>query len=367
MIEILSISGNCSSPALGAFLIIVKRIMGFVRIIVPILLIISTTIKLINLIQNPDDKKGLKPIFNSFLAAVIVFFIPTLVNAVMNLLDESFNVAACWNSASEISNISYQESGITNSKKSPYEDPSNYEKGNPRKTPTPAGTINSSNADSGVNVTNNEFGLKALKYNGWDYYLYVPKNVDSNKPLIIFLHGNYTQGNDLSKLHVDGGYAEHIKNGTEYPAYILLPQLPYGSWTSNGNQQKLMDLIEKTVNENGIDRNRISISGFSMGANETPAIVSSHPDYFASEVIMSIQWYSPNYISTLKNVPTRIYYGTADPYSGSCQPLYNALKNAGGDVEIFSYQGHGHAYLPKTVLDDTNSNLINWILSKSRQ
>ena len=366
MIQLLNMAGDCSSPALGALLIIAKRIMGFIRLIVPLILIIVATSKFISLMQNPDDKKGIKPIINSFLAAAIVFFVPTFVNATMKLLDNSFDVASCWNSATETTDSTYQESIENSNKKSLYEDPNDYDKGNPRKTPTSAESSGTSNSDSGVNVTNGENGLFALKYEGWDYYLYVPQNVDSNKPLIVFLHGNYTQGNNLNNLLTDGGYAAHLKNGVQYPAYILLPQLPSGSWTSGDNQQKLMNLIEKIVNENGIDRRRISLSGFSMGANETPAIVSSHPNYFASEVIMSIQWYSPSYISVLKDVPTRIYYGDADPYSGSCQPLYNALKNAGGDVEIFSYSGHGHAYLPKTVLDDTNSNLIDWILSKSR-
>lgn len=367
MIEILNMAGDCSSPALGAVLIIAKRIMGFVHIIVPILLIIMSVVNFIKLMNNPEEKKGLKPIFNSFLAAALVFFVPTFVNATMNLLDGSFNVASCWNSATITPTTTYQGTTTNNSnKKSLYEDPANYENGNPRKKPTPAGTIGSSNADSGVNVTNGENGLYALKYNGWDYLLYIPQNVDSNKPLIIFLHGNYNQGHDLNKLYVDGGYAAHIKNGTQYPAYILMPLLPSGSWTSGSNTKTLMELIEKTVNENGIDRRRISISGFSMGANETPAIVTANPNYFASEVIMSIQWFSPNYIPVIKNVPTRIYYGTADPYAGGCQSLYNTLRNAGGEVEIFSYPGQGHAYLPKRVLDDTNSNVINWILSKSR-
>lgn len=368
MIQILSMVGDCSSPAIGALLIIAKRIIKFIRIIVPLLLIIATTTKFIHLMQNPDDKKGLKPIINSFIAAIVVFFIPNIVDATMNILDGSFSVATCWNSVNVTAETKYQGTNSTNnsSKKSIYDDPSNYENGDPRKTPTPAGTIGTSNADSGVNVTNGENGLYSLQYNGWDYLLYVPQNVDSNKPLIVFLHGNYNQGHNLNKLYEDGGYAAHIKNGTQYPAYILMPLLPSGSWTSGSNTQTLMELIEKTVNENGIDRRRISLQGFSMGANETPTIVSSHPDYFASEVIMSIQWFNPGQVSVLKNVPTRIYYGVKDPYATSCDDMYSALKNAGGDVEIYSYPDQGHPYLPQRVLDDTNSNVINWILSKSR-
>lgn len=366
MLQILNMASDCTSPSIGALLIIAKRIIGFIRIIVPLILLVATVFRFIGLMQNPDNKKGIKPIINSFIAAALVFFIPTFVNATMKMLDGSFDVASCWNSATVTTKSTYQGTVGTTNTKSIYEDPTSYENGKPRKTPTPAGEIGTSNADSGINVNNGENGLFQLKFNGWDYLLYVPQSVDSNKPLIVFLHGNYNQGHNLNKLYEDGGYAAHIKNGTQYPAYILMPLLPSGSWTSGSNTKTLMDLIEKTVNENGIDRRRISLQGFSMGANETPAIVSSHPGYFASEVIMSIQWYSPNYLSELKNVPTRIYYGESDPYAGSCRPLYNALKNVGGDVEIYSYPGQGHAYLPRNVLNDTNSNVINWILSKSR-
>ena len=365
MIQLLNMASDCSSPAIGALLIIAKRIMGFIRIIVPLILLVATVFRFAKLVQNPDEKKGLKPIINSFIAAALVFFVPTFVNITMKMLDNSFEVASCWNSATVTAKSTYQGTIGTTNRKSIYEDPTNYEQGNERKKPTPAGSIGTSNADSGINVTNGENGLYALKFNGWDYLLYIPQTVDSNKPLIVFLHGNYNQGHDLNKLYVDGGYAAHIKNGTQYPSYILMPLLPSGSWSGN-NETTLMQLIEKTVEENGIDRRRISLQGFSMGANQTPNIVYNHPDYFASEVIMSIQWFNSNQISVLKNIPTRIYYGTADPYAGGCVSMYNTLKNAGGNVDIFSYQGQGHAYLPKRVLDDTDSNVINWILSQSR-
>ncbi len=97
----LQIASACSSPALAAFLSIAKRIILLIQIIVPILLLIWGSLGFISMMNNPDQKNGLKNILNKFLAAAIVFFIPVLVNAVMGLVGESTDFSSCWNSASD--------------------------------------------------------------------------------------------------------------------------------------------------------------------------------------------------------------------------------------------------------------------------
>ena len=95
----------CNSPALGAILSIVKRAMLLIQIIVPILLIIWGSIGFISMVNDPDQKNGLKKnILNKFLAAAIVFMIPVFVNAVMGMVGENTSVSSCWNQANERSN-----------------------------------------------------------------------------------------------------------------------------------------------------------------------------------------------------------------------------------------------------------------------
>ncbi len=361
MIEILDLVNECSSPALGNVLTVFKRILGIIQIIGPIIFMVALIIHLVNLMSNPEDKKLPKKIFNSLIAIILLFFIPFLVNFVMGLMDESFSLSACWNSISTKNNglmPTYIKTNTT-TPDSIYQSPDNYEKGTPKPKKS-----SSDIGDETTDVVNTDSGLHALKFNGWDYYLYIPKNVNSNKPLIIFLHGNGDQGNNLEKLKGDGGFAAHLSQGTEYPAYVLLPQLPSGTWL--GNESTLFNLIENVITTHGIDRDRISLSGFSMGANSVPPIVANHPNYFSSAVIMSIGSYSPSTVSVLKTVPTRIYYGVNDKWASSCVPLYNQLTAAGGEAEIFKYQNQGHPFLPKRVLDDTDSNVIGWMLSKRR-
>lgn len=358
MIEILDIANSCSSAGLWTILTVFKRILQFIHLIGPLVFLVIIVVHLIKLISSPEDKKLFKKLINSSIALIVLFFVPVFVDAVMGILDDTFTLSACWNSIPDSSNLFSSNYIDPNSRSndnasSIYNNPDNYEQGEEKTQSTEK-----------TDVQNTSSGLYELKFNGWDYYLYVPKNVNSNKPLIVYMHGNYNQGHNLSKLLEDGGFAAHIKNGAEYNSYILMPQLPSGTWLDN--ESTLMALIEQVITEHGIDRNRICISGFSMGANSVPYIVNNHPNYFASAVIMSIQYYSPAHVNTLKNIPTRIYYGESDQYASSCQPLYNALNAAGGKVEIFAYQNQGHAYLPKRILEDTDSNVMAWILSQKR-
>ena len=128
---ILLATNECSSPALAGVLSVVKNLLNIIGIIVPILLIIMGSINLAKLMRNPDDKKGLPRIKNSFLAAIIVFFIPVLINVLMNAMGSNTSISECWNSANlNISNTYYE---LNNKNKNQvYTNPDDYQKGVPK-------------------------------------------------------------------------------------------------------------------------------------------------------------------------------------------------------------------------------------------
>ena len=59
----LDISNTCNNSMLFTFLSIVKTFLNVLHIIVPLLLIISLTISLTKLVQDPDEKKAPKKIW----------------------------------------------------------------------------------------------------------------------------------------------------------------------------------------------------------------------------------------------------------------------------------------------------------------
>ena len=91
--------GNCcSEPVLASFFTIANSLLGLIQIIVPIVLLCMCTYQLIRLMQNPEMKNGIKSVTNKFLAAAIVFFVPLLVDVVLNMADGT-SIGQCWQSA----------------------------------------------------------------------------------------------------------------------------------------------------------------------------------------------------------------------------------------------------------------------------
>ena len=120
----------CNSSSLLGILSIVKRTILLIQIIVPIILMLFGIFSLIKLLKNPEEKDGTKKIINQFIAAAIVFFIPMLVNAVMNLAGSNTNFSSCWNSASDKIIISSKYIKINEKDKKPIiYNAEDYEKG----------------------------------------------------------------------------------------------------------------------------------------------------------------------------------------------------------------------------------------------
>lgn len=110
----------CGDYGLASILRIVQKGMDIVQIVVPIVMIVSAIFILIKMVMNPEEKKTTKALFNCVAAGIIVFFIPFIVNLTMGLLDDSFNVTACWNVAEETEDmIEWQEQNSSESKQKP--------------------------------------------------------------------------------------------------------------------------------------------------------------------------------------------------------------------------------------------------------
>ena len=125
---------DCSSPAIGNLLLVLKNIFNLIMIISPILAIISLVIIFTKMMNNPDDNKIVKKIKNVFIALIIIFLVPVIVNVFMLMLDNSTDISSCWNNVNKTSSSSnyiniYDKEG--NKVLSNAED---YEKGEERTT-----------------------------------------------------------------------------------------------------------------------------------------------------------------------------------------------------------------------------------------
>ena len=125
---------ECNDVTLGSLLAILRNILNFVWVLGPLLAIVSLTINITMLVKDPDDKKIPKKIKNSILALFILFFVPTIVNAAMYMLDDNTQLSACW--AGDIgtpsSDAKYIDPHAGSKKNSILSDRSDYEKGEKR-------------------------------------------------------------------------------------------------------------------------------------------------------------------------------------------------------------------------------------------
>ena len=121
---------DCNDAALGGILYFVKNFLTIIWIVGPLLSIIGLVINLITLVKDPENKKAPKKIKNSVIALVILFLIPTIVNAVMYLLDDKFEISACWNNNAVKPDYNSKYIEINPGENKPvYSNPDAYEKG----------------------------------------------------------------------------------------------------------------------------------------------------------------------------------------------------------------------------------------------
>ena len=95
----------------------VYTIVDIIRIIVPIALIVMTTLDISKKVINPEDKDGQKKIMTRAIAALIIFFIPLLINIVFKIMDIDVNSLKTGGSSNISNNTSNNNSSNHNNSK----------------------------------------------------------------------------------------------------------------------------------------------------------------------------------------------------------------------------------------------------------
>ena len=144
---ILDLETSCTSQSLANVMGFVNNTLTLLEIVVPILLIISLSIKITKMVKDPDNKKLLPQIRNSIIATIIVFFIPMFLNVLFQAMGEKYNVSSCWMLAKTtkytIESINYMQIEETD-KHGISTNPEEYQKGVPK--PKENTSNNSSNS-----------------------------------------------------------------------------------------------------------------------------------------------------------------------------------------------------------------------------
>ncbi len=101
----MDITSSCGDYVLAAVLNTVQDIIAMIQMITPILLIVALAILIVGIFANPDDKKYNKKLYNTILAALVVFLIPTVVELLLGILPSDIaglELGACWEAAGSV-------------------------------------------------------------------------------------------------------------------------------------------------------------------------------------------------------------------------------------------------------------------------
>ena len=139
MLVLDNIISTCSDPGLGVVLSVFKRMINIIQIVGPIVFLLVLAINFTKLMMNPEEKKLVMNCFNSLWGAILIFAITVFVNFTMSILDTNFTLSSCWNNVRVTNTRSTYISPNGQKGKSIFINPSDFEKGDKKKTDSTGG------------------------------------------------------------------------------------------------------------------------------------------------------------------------------------------------------------------------------------
>jgi predicted peptidase len=201
-----------------------------------------------------------------------------------------------------------------------------------------------------------------------DYLLYLPEGYDATQeawPLMLFLHGAGERGSDVSKVAIHGPPKLVSAEAITFPFVIVSPQCPKGDrWSSETQVDTLNALLDRIVSRYRIDRDRIYVTGLSMGGFGTWRLAAEYPDRFAA-IAPICGGGSPEDAQRIAHLPVRVFHGAKDkivPVKKS-EEMVAALEKANCRVKFTVYPDAGHNSWTATY---GNSELYDWFLDQTR-
>lgn len=196
------------------------------------------------------------------------------------------------------------------------------------------------------------------------YLLSLPEgyNKDTTKrwPLLIFLHGSGEAGYDLNKVKVHGP-PKLAEKGKKFPFIVVSPQaLPRFGWET----ETIYRLIQHLKQTQRVDKNKIYLTGLSMGGYGTWDIASKYPEEFAA-IAPVCGGGDTSKAYRLRNIPIWNFHGAKDDVvlPEQSDRMIKAASRFNKDVRYTLYPEANHNSWDLTY---DNDSLYLWLLSKSK-
>ena len=197
-------------------------------------------------------------------------------------------------------------------------------------------------------------------------------------PLLLFLHGAGERGDDLKRVVVHGPPRLVDEMEALQGCVVLSPQCPRNEWWRPATLRALLD--EVLAAHPRIDRDRLYVTGLSMGGYGTWSLVAEYPDLFAAAIPIcgggSLNRLSSDYgargefdiekLKRARDLPIWAFHGDADEVVpvGETLLLVEALRETGRAVKLTVYPDVGHDSWTRTYADPS---VYAWLLRQRRR
>ncbi len=197
------------------------------------------------------------------------------------------------------------------------------------------------------------------------YLLYLPRSYHSDGqkrwPLILFLHGSTEKGDNLQILKRNGLPA-YLEQARSFPFIVISPQLPEDQ--ERWDPVEMKALLDAALPDLRVDRDRMYLTGWSLGANGVWRMAAKYPDIFAA-IAPVAGWGDASQAGLMKNLPVWAFHGARDtnvlPRESSS--MVDALRKNGDKALLTLYPDLDHDCWMTTY---QNGKLYEWFLQHRR-
>ena len=201
-----------------------------------------------------------------------------------------------------------------------------------------------------------------------NYLLFLPADYKADAkqgfPLLLFQHGSGERGSDL-ELVKKHGPPKLVEEKPDFPFVTVSPQCPLEQRWDAAQLSTLVDYLEANYN---LDKDRLYVTGLSMGGSGTWDLIAQEPKRFAAAIPICGGGGGDDFTRAklFADLPLWAFYGDQDRPAGlkQCQDFIAAVAATGNEeAKMTIYPNVGHDSWTETY---ANPEVYKWLLSHSK-
>jgi predicted peptidase len=195
-----------------------------------------------------------------------------------------------------------------------------------------------------------------------DYLIYLPSDYTRRQkwPLVVYLHGSGSRGRDLNIVRREG-LPGLVEQGKKFDFVLLSPQCPLRvGW----NPEVVVGLIEHVCRSLSVDRERVYMTGYSMGGFGAWNVAAYDPGRFAAIAPLAGGG-DVSQAKRLATVAVWAFHGAKDrvvPLEAN-QAMVDAVRQQGGRAKLTVFPDGDHGVCGTTY---GAKQFYEWLLAQRR-